>query len=343
MKISRRSALSGSIAALASFGVNPLRAQSSQAVVGTWGGDYAELLRTMIDDPILKPQGIEALQDVANADPRKTKLIAERQNRRGAMDIACLSDTDMYIIAQQGILEDVPAEKMRNGSSILPILRKPYSIPHIYSFRVILYNPNRVPTPPKSYADLWDPKWRGRVGLSDILYMANTESAALAGGGSVNDYEPAKKKLLEWRSLDVKIYPSNEALASALKSEEVWLTIMWMARGVMWQKSGIPLQHVVPSEGATPTVFEAAVPKNARNKENAWRYLDAMLDPKSQIGFAERMGFAPTVTSAKLPPELEARVTLSEADRAKLLKPDYGYLMRSQPEVLDFWNKQFKA
>jgi putative spermidine/putrescine transport system substrate-binding protein len=39
----------------------------------------------------------------------------------------------------------------------------------------------------------------------------------MAGGGGFGDYEPAKRKLMELRSLDAKIYPSNEALAAALK------------------------------------------------------------------------------------------------------------------------------
>ena len=346
MSLTRRNTLmgAGALAAYAAGLPGLAEAQGGgQVVVGTWGGDYGELLRQMIDQPLMKPQNVEVLQDLANADPRKTKLIAERQSRRGSMDVACLSDSDMYLIAQQGVFDEVPLDRVKGAGAIIPALRKSYAIPHIYSYRVILYNPNKVTAPPKSYADLFDPKWRGRVGLSDILYRANTESAALAGGGSVSNYEPAQKKLMEWRSLDVKLYPSNEALDAALQAEEVWLTVMWMARGFMWQKAGIPLKHVVPAEGATTIVFEAAVPKNSRNKDNAWRYLDAMLDPKAQAGFADRMGYVPTVTTATLPPELAQQLSLTDAERARLLTPDFAYVTRSQSQILEFWNKQFKG
>ncbi len=343
--INRRNALMGASAFTACFAGLPRSSfaqQNGQIVVGTWGGDYGELLRQNVDEPILKPAGIEVLQDVANADPRKTKLLAERQNRRGAMDVACLSDTDFDLIAQQGVFETIPAGKLARLSSVIPALKKDYAIPHIYSYRVILYNPNKVAVPPKSYADLWDPKWRGRVGFSDILYVANMESASLAAG-KPDDLEAAKQKMLELKSLDAKVFPSNEALAAALKSEEIWLTVMWLARGFMWQKAGIPLKHVVPAEGATTIVFEAGVPKNARNKDNAWRYLDAMLQPQAQIGFADKMGYAPTVVDAALPEELRSRLSLSEAEMGRLLTPNYPYLRQAQPQMLDFWNKQFKA
>ncbi len=342
--ISRRHFLNLSAGAAALVSNMPIaRADSGQVVVGTWGGDYGQLLSDLIDKPLLAPGGIEVLQDVAVADPRKTKLLAERESRRGSMDVACLSDVDAYLVASMNTFETVDAAKVPRLDKVFPELRTETAIPHIYSAQVILYNVNQVKAPPTSYADLWDPKWKGRIGLADVLYPANTLAAALAGGGGMSNLDPAEKKLMEWRSLDVKIYPSNEALAAGLKSEEVWLTVMWLARGFMWKKSGIPLSHVIPKEGAASIVFEASVPRNARNKDGGFTYLNAMLDPKAQIAFADKMGYVPTVTDAPLPEDLAKQVSLSEADRAKLLKPDYKYQAERMQRTLDFWNKQFKG
>jgi putative spermidine/putrescine transport system substrate-binding protein len=343
--ISRRHFLSASAGAASALTSNfsPANAQSSQLVVGTWGGDYGQLLSDIVDKPLIAPKGIEVVQDVANADPRKTKLLAERQSRRGSMDVACLSDSDAYIVAGTNAFEAIDAGKVSRLGKVFPELKTETAIPHIYSAQVILYNTNKVTAPPQSYADLWDPKWRGRIGLADILWSANTIAAALAGGGSPTNFDPAEKMLMDWRSLDVKIYPSNEALAAALKSEEVWLSVMWLARGFMWKKSGIPLSHVVPKEGTPAIVFEASVPRNARNKEGAFTYLDAMLDPKAQAAFADKMGYVPTVSDAVLPEDIAQQVSLSEADRSKLVKLDFAYQTERSQRTLDFWNKQFKG
>jgi putative spermidine/putrescine transport system substrate-binding protein len=343
--ISRRHFLSASAGAAAALASNsPIaHAQSGQVVVGTWGGDYGQLLSDIIDKPLIIPKGIEVVQDIGNNDPRKTKLLAERQSRRGSMDVALLSDGDMYIVAQSGTFDPIDAKQMTRLDKVFPELRSDIAIPHIYSAQVILYNTNQVKTPPESFADLWDPKWRGRVGLADILYPNNTLAAALAGGGSPGNLDPAEKKLMEWRSLDVKIYPSNEALAAALKSEEVWLTTMWLARGFMWKKAGIPLNHVVAKEGAPAIMFQGAVPKNAKNKPAAFAYLDAMLDAKAQVAFADKMGYVPTVTDAVLPEDIARQVSLTEAERARLLKPDYAYAAGRSQRTLDFWSKEFKG
>ena len=278
------------------------QAQNSQVVVATWGGDYGDLMRQGIDVPIMKQLGVDVLQDISGPVPRRTKLLAERQNRRGSMDVACLADFDMYAAAQRSALEDISEVAVPRLSKVLPFLRKTSSIPHIYSAHTILYNTSRVTTPPKSIHDLWDPKYRGKVGLSDFLFTTNMAFAAMAGGGSMSNFEPAKKKLLEWRSLDVKVLASTEAVAAALKSEEIWFTIIAAARGFMWKQAGIPLAHVIAEEGALPSTYEAAVPRNARNKDGAFKYLNAMLDPTAQSTFAGKMGYLPTVSDAVLPP-----------------------------------------
>lgn len=337
----KRRDLAAAVAALTAGAPGLSQAQAAHVVVGTWGGDYGEILQQGLDLPIARPAGLEPMQDVAPAPPRKAKLLAERQSRRGSMDVAALSDVDMYELSQHGLFEPVPG--LARAGAIIPALRKPYAVPHIYSARVILYNPSRVNPAPRFYADLWDPKYRGRVGLSDLLYAQYVETAAIVGGGGNGDFAPAWDKLRDWKRLGARVYPSNEALAAALKSEEVWLTVMWLARGYMWKQAGIPLAHVVPEEGATSITYEMAVPRNARGKDQAWRYIDLMLDPRAQAAFARRMGYVPTVTDAPLPPELAAQISLSDADQAKLRTPDYAYMARMAPDVLDFWNREFKA
>lgn len=342
MPITRRSALAGGGAALA-LSTRPSRAEAGQVVVGTWGGDYGSLLQSTIDQPLMKPQGIEVSQDIANNDPRRTKLLAEKGSRRGSMDVACINDIDSYILSQAGILDTVPETDVPRLGAVLPAFRKPHSIPHIYSALVVLYNPNRIAAPPKSYSDLFDPKYKDRVGYSDILYNFNMAAANIAAGGKPNDFTAGKKILQDLKARGPKVYPSNEALAAALKSEEVWITTMWLARGFMWKKSGIPVAWSVPDEGAIPILFEAGVPRNARAKEGGWKYLNAMLDPGAQAAFADRMGYVPTVKDSRLPADLAKEISLTETQQGQLRALDYAYMQQERGPTLDFWTKDFKG
>ncbi|MDE2197678.1 MAG: extracellular solute-binding protein [Rhodospirillales bacterium] len=338
--IGRRGLLAGAAALAAA----PRAEAAGRVVVGTWGGDYAALLASNIDKPLLGPLGIEVLQDVAPQDPRKAKLIAERAARHGTMDVACLSDVDTYSMSLLGVWEPLSVSSVPNMAHVLPALRTAYSVPHIYSGMVLLYNPARIKTPPTSYADLWDPQYKGRVGLVDILYLYNIAVAALAHGGSMSNFEPAKQALLDLKKNNApKIYPSNEAMATALKGEEVWMVPMWLARGVFWKKGGVNVAHAVPKEGAISYVSAAAVPKNAPNKKNALAYLNAMLDPRAQVGFAKSMSYAPTVDDARLDAGLMGEIGFTPAEQKNFRTPDYGYMAKNTSNMLDFWNKEFKA
>src|SRR5262245_22275555 len=87
--------LAGSGLAATAIGSRSAAAQGGQVVVGTWGGDYQNLMQAHIVEPMMKPMNIEVVYDTANDTVRRTKLMAERRLPRGSMDIACLSQAAM--------------------------------------------------------------------------------------------------------------------------------------------------------------------------------------------------------------------------------------------------------
>lgn len=320
----------------------PARA-AGQVVVGTWGGDYQTLQQQYVVDPIMAPAGVAVVFDTANDSVRKTKLMAERRLPRGAADVQALTASGSFEMFRNGAIEALDFSRIPNAAHILPELRTAYSVPHIYTGRVILYNPKLVARKPGSYADLWDPANAGKVGVIDIQYQTTIESAAMVAGGGLHDYEPGKAKLLELKKMGVKIYPTNEAMAQALKTEEVGLCIMWRARGVQWRNAGIPVEIAYPSEGLVLYVTEMAIAKNARNKDAAYAYLDAVLSPGPQAAFAKDFGYTPTVTGVALPPGVAEQVDFPPDLQKRFLVQDQEYLAQNDPALQEWWNKAFKG
>lgn len=314
-------------------------AQESNVVVGTWGGDYQNLLQKIVS-PL---SGSNIVFDTGNAVARATKIRAEKNSRRGSMDVGLLQDVDMYELSLADPFDAVSEKHTPNIVNTYEQFRTPYSIPHIFSAMVLVYNTEKIPTPPDSFSAAIDPKYRGRVGFSDILHVANTLFVGLANGGNMSSFNAGMNFLAEIKKNDPKIFPSNEAVAAALKSGEIWMTCMWKARALQWQDAGLPLGFVVPKEGAVAVTFEGAVPKNARNAPGAWKFLNAMMDPVGQVEFAKAMGYAPTVRNAILPPDLKARVSFTDAELKRVLPYDSKGLVTQKTEVLEYWNKSFKA
>ena len=336
----RRTALTGG--ALAAAPLLPRRAVAAdQCIVGTWGGDYARLLKENIDDPILKPAGIEVVQDVADESPRVAKLFAQRQLPRNVMDIACMGAPQGYRCGEAELLEKLDETKVPNLKHVLPKLRSDSFVPHIYSAQVLVYNPETVTEPPSSFGDLLDPKWRGKVGMIGTTSFWAMMGASLYTSGNANDFEKAKEFFLKLNDNGLRIYPQTDALAPPFKSGEIEVGIVWLARTVMWRKTGFPVQGRFPKEGAILYVSGMVMPKNAPNKAAAYQYLNALLEPKAQQGFAENMSYLPTVDDAPLAGQVGRDLALPEP-APDLVVPDYAYDAKVQPAINDWWLKNIQ-
>jgi len=343
-KFSRRHALSLGLGAVAAPAILRMaHAEGGRVVVGTWGGDYARLLAKNIEDPILKPKGYEVAQDQANSPPRRSKTLAEKRLPRGTSDIQALSAAEMFEMNEGGVAETIDYSKLKNAANLIPSMKYSFGVGHIYSGKVAVYNPKLIPDAPKSFKDAFDPKHGNKMGIIDIQYQYVMVAASLAAGGKVNDVEPGKAILMEAKKAGVRIYPTNEAFAQALKTEEIGVGIMWKARVIQWQNAGISVQSVAPAEGVPMYVSGFMIPKNAPNKEGGYAYMDAMLEKSAQENFAIDMGYNPTVTNAVVAPDLQKRIGFTAEEQSRLVDLDYGYIAKNDSAMKEWWDKVFKA
>jgi len=68
-----------------------------------------------------------------------------------------------------------------------------------------------------------------------------------------------------------------------------------------------------------------------------------MMAASAQENFAIDMGYNPTVTNAKVAPDLQARIGFSEEEQKRLVDLDYSYMGKNDIAFQDWWNKSFKA
>ena len=64
----------------------------------------------------------------------------------------------------------------------------------------------------------------------------------------------------------LRLYPSTDSIGAGIKSGEIDVGIMWLARVIMWQNAGIPVKAQFQTEGSVLYVSGMVVPKNAANK-----------------------------------------------------------------------------
>lgn len=345
LPLSRRAVLAGAGAlAMAPLGAGAAMAEE-RCIVGTWGGDYAKLLRENIDDPILKPEGVHVIQSVSDEAPRMAQLFAKRMLPRGTLDIACLSSFNGYRGAVSGLLQKLDAAKVPNLKNVIPALRvgsfmPDEFVPHIYSAQVLAYNPVTVKKPPTTWNDLLDPKYKGKIGVQAGTSTWVIMGAAQAMGGNPTAFDKAKEYLLKLNANGLRLYAETDDIGTAFKSGEIDVAVIWLARTVMWRNAGIPVQGQFPEEGAILYVSGMVMPKNAPDKAAAYKYMNALLEPSAQRGFAASMGYLPTVDDAPLTGKVARQLALPKD--AKLVQPDYPVMAKVTPELNDWWLKNIQ-
>ena len=67
------------------------------------------------------------------------------------------------------------------------------------------------------------------------------------------------------------------------------------------------------------------------------------LDPAAQEGFAQDMGYNPTVKNAKVPEATQKRIGFTATEQQRLKDLDYAYIAKNYSALKEWWDKVFKG
>jgi iron(III) transport system substrate-binding protein len=135
---------------------------------------------------------------------------------------------------------------------------------------VILQNTKIVPEAdaPKSWADLLDPKWKGKIAFTDpansgSAYTTVTMLVDLWGGG-----EAGWKKVAQLFK-NMKVLNRSSLVFQGVGNGEYPLGISLEYAGPMWAHGGAPVKVIYPSDGTFAAMEGVAIIKGGPNTENA--------------------------------------------------------------------------
>jgi spermidine/putrescine transport system substrate-binding protein len=221
-----------------------------------------------------------------------------------------------------------------------------FSIPWASGMTGIGYNPQYVKTPPTAIADLWDPQYKGKVGMmADIMEVGNF--AMLLDGIEPTDSGPdewakAADRLRNQREKGiVRAYYDTDYIEQ-LANGNVWLSMAWS--GDVFQQNvsaGTNLKFVLPDEGATLWADNMMIPTTARNPVGAITLMDFFYDPAIAASLTEYINYITPVPSTRDLIRAEAakasgteRQALEQVANSPLVFPsekDYNKLFSYRP------------
>lgn len=253
---------------------------NGEVVVYNWG----EYINEDVIEMFEKEYDIKVVYDEFTENEDMYPII-----KTGAVnyDVVCPSDYMINRMIQEDMLYELDLTKLPNYKNIDKTYLQSaeefdpgnkYAVPYCWGTLGILYNKTMVSEPITSWSAIFDEQYKGNILMMDSVrdgmgialkylgYSMNTNDA--------NQLEEAKQLLISQRPL-VQGYFVDE-VRNKMIGNEAAVGVIYSGEAIYTQRENSDLVYVVPEEGSNVWIDGWVIPKNAKNKENAEKWIDFM-------------------------------------------------------------------
>jgi len=200
-----------------------------------------------------------------------------------AYDLVQPTDYIVSLMVRQGLLQKLDKSQLKVMGNFDPTYlnftfdpNNDYTLPYQAGTDAIVVNTDKVKNLPKSWADLWNPEYAGRMVFLDDS-RATIGATLLTLGYDVNttdakQLDEAKTKLAQLVP-GIKLFDSDSP-KSALIAGDVDLGMTWTGEAFLAQKEKASIQYVYPTEGAILWQDNYAIPAGAPHTDAAYAWLN---------------------------------------------------------------------
>ncbi|MGP3933094.1 ABC transporter substrate-binding protein [Nonomuraea sp. KM88] len=307
--------------------------EEGSLVFYTGGSEHSE---KAVTDAFTEATGIEV--ETIRLAPNKLaeRVLSEVGAKKLGADVIRISGEDIIVsLAKAGTFQKTPlqaAVKTAAGDAIKDDGLYFSSFDRVYSFA---FNNAVVPKgqEPKNWADLLDPKWRGKLGIVQVGAGGSTAALTRFQIDEIGD-----DFLKKYAANKPRIFDSSAGQTDALTRGEVSVSTMPVATGVGAIADGAPLTIAVPEEGAAGYPFYAGVGAQAPSP-NAAKVFSAWLLSKDAQKIAVQQGDYPVRADVGTPKVGDQ--TFPAADSGWLYRTDAETSLKHVEEDAKRWRQIF--
>ncbi|MEJ2423176.1 MAG: extracellular solute-binding protein [Candidatus Thiodiazotropha sp.] len=262
--------------------------------------NWAEYIPEGVVEAFTEETGIEV--QYATFENNET-MYAKLQLQKGkGYDVVVPSTYLVSKMRDEGLLQPIDKSKLSNYKHLDPdMLDKPYdpgnqySIPYLWGSTGIGVNGAAIdPKTITRWSDLWDPKWKGQLLLTDdvreVFHMALKVLGYSTNTQNSDEIKQAYEKLTQLMP-NVLLF-NADAPREPFLAGDVNLGMIWSGEVSMAQEEMEDLAYIYPKEGAAFWVDSFVIPSGAQNVENAHKFIDYMLRPEIAKLTVEEIGYA---------------------------------------------------
>ena len=271
---------------------------NKSAAAGSAGELYVYNWGEYIDESVVeefeKETGIKVVYDMFETNEEMYPVL---EAGGVVYDVVCPSDYMIEKMIQNDMLAEIDFNNVPNIKNIdtkyMDMAKSfdpenKYAVPYTWGTVGILYNTSMVDDEITSWSDLWNPKYQGNILMQDSVRDAFMVGEKMLGY-SMNttdkaELEKVKEKLIEQKPL-VQAYVIDQVRDKMIGGEAAIGVIysgemLYVQNEVANSGEDFELKYVIPKEGTNLWIDAWVIPKNAKNKENAEKWIDFLNRPE---------------------------------------------------------------
>jgi putative spermidine/putrescine transport system substrate-binding protein len=338
--LSRRTMLkaAGATALVAAGGAPAIAQAKGRIVYATWGGSWEAAIRKAWFEPFTKATGIEVITAQGNTYGKIQSMV---ESGRTEWDVVEVNPDFQWIGMERNLLEKLDFSVI-DKTKIMPgpHLVTDYSIPQVLYSRVMFYNNKFASSPPQTWADVWNvSKYPGKRAFMVRAGGGVFEAASLADGMPADklypiDMDRALRKLSEIRQ-HILWYETNAQSEQYMSDGQAVTGCVADGRALNVIANGAPV--TIQFNQSLMTWSTMLIPKGARNKDAAMKFLAYTLTPEAQAAVAMAYTYGPVVPEAYklIPPERQKILSGGPHQQGKYVLLDEHWWGQNSPKATE--------
>src|SRR5919108_322309 len=214
----------------------------------------------------------------------------------GKIDVALPNLAYVQPAIEDNLIQSVDPSTLSNYERLYPKLRdleelkrdgNSYGIPWMWGTTNLGYNSSEIKDSINTWAVLWDPTYRGKVGFFDDPTTAIlTASLYLGENPEDPDLGKVEEALVDLKPNVKTFWSSEDDWTKAFSTGAVTLGNVWSGLAGTMIAKGDPLTYLLPQEGGVGWVDTWTIVTDAPHKELAYQWIDFMTGASFQSQWA---------------------------------------------------------
>jgi putative spermidine/putrescine transport system substrate-binding protein len=320
---------------LAAFAADPL-------VVSVWGGNWKDTVERIVAKPFTAKTGIPVEFEVGGTLDRLAK--ARVSKAAPLVDVTLTTTHVARLYISDGLYEKLDMTKLSNSKDLAKeALRSDHHIGTWAYVYTIAYRPDQVQGAVTKWADLWEPRLKGKVGMPDFDPSHIITISALMDGGNEKTWEKGQERLKRIKPNIAAFFATDARSQDLMKTGEAPVQVMLSINAFHLIGQGMNVKVITPTDyPGIVGIDTAGVMAGSKKSAAAHEFINLMLSKEIQEQLVTTFKAGPTNMKATVPAALKGQpgVFTTPAEWK-----ERGYIMDDEvrAKTLAAWKEWFNA